>query len=160
MTHAIDVSRRDPMTVPTDATVAHAAAMMRQFEQEALVVVDAERPRTPVGVLTDRDLVLAALSGDFDRVSEARVIEVAREARAVVGSHDEVNAVLALMRAVGARQLPVINGRNELVGLICHEDLLLQLLGQLELVERATIQEHARLLEQLRAREPAHPRSP
>ena len=110
--------------------VAEAARMMREAHVGDLVVVDEADGRTrPVGIVTDRDLVVEVLATDLDPESvtladlPCREVQVARE-------DDELLPTLERMSALGVRRLPVVDGSGSLAGIITVDDVL-PLIGRL-----------------------------
>ncbi len=83
-----------------DEYVTVAAQRMRDLHVGTLVVVDAQDGRRiPVGLVTDRDLVVRVLS-------------------------DGARAVIKKMRSFGVRRLPVVNDRGGLEGILSVDDLI------------------------------------
>lgn len=128
---ASDLCSRNPITVKTSDTVAQAAELMRQFHVGALIVVDPEQPSTAVGVLTDRDLVVSLLAHNITDLEQLSVGEVIDDALAVVGANDSIDSAIRLMHEVGVRRLPVIDGHNNLVGMLTYDDILVHIASRL-----------------------------
>jgi CBS domain-containing protein len=104
---------------------------MRKHHVGALVVVEHARDATlPVGVLTDRDVVIeivaAGISPDGVKVGEI----VQRPVVAVEESAGYAEAVRR-MSVNGVRRMPVVDARGALVGIITIDDILRQLAGPL-----------------------------
>ena len=93
-----------------------------------LVIVDASR--TPVGVLTDRDLVVRVLAAGKapDAVSLADVMTPAPK---VAMEDGPIEAALRLMRAGGFRRVPVVDRNGALVGILSLDDVLALLAEEL-----------------------------
>jgi len=104
-----------------------AARRMREQHVGALVVVDeTDGQRRAVGMLTDRDIVTAAVAQGIDPaklnvgdVMSARLIS-ARE-------DDSLIEVLRSMRSHGLRRMPVLDTQDQLVGLVTRDDLIEEL---------------------------------
>jgi CBS domain-containing protein len=114
-----------PVTVTVDATIHQAAVAMDRNSVGAVVVVDGERP---VGIVTDRDLVVRALArrtppeGRVDGVMSADVV--------CVGADDELHVVAAILSTHPFRRVPVVE-HHRLVGMITLDDLIVRLAGDL-----------------------------
>jgi CBS domain-containing protein len=108
-------------------TALQAATLMRAKHVGDLVVVDDESDEcTPVGIVTDRDIVVKVLGNELD-ASRVAVGEIMRTP-VVVGNHnEEVSDVIARMRAQRVRRLPVIGPRGRLIGIVTLDDLLRQI---------------------------------
>jgi CBS domain-containing protein len=110
-------------------TILRAAEIMREKHVGDLVVVDdASDERTPVGIITDRDIVVKVLGNDRDpsRVTAGDVMRTP----IVVASHtDDVSDAIARMRAHRVRRLPIVGPHGRLIGIVTFDDLLRQLVN-------------------------------
>jgi len=112
-------------------TVSSAAKLMRKHHIGALVVVEQSREGSvPVGVVTDRDIVIeivgAGLSPETVKVGEILqrpVVTVQQDA----GYAEAVRS----MSVNGVRRMPVVDASGALVGIITVDDILHQLAGPL-----------------------------
>ena len=105
--------------VSTQATVSvrEAAEAMRQHHVGALVVV--EKPngeRIPVGIVTDRDIVVAvvATGGNADKLTLG---EIMSKPVATCTESEGLFAAILTMRERGVRRLPVLNAKGGLAGM-------------------------------------------
>ena len=107
-----------------DMSLPEAAKLMRQHHVGSLVVVQEEsRGRIPVGIVTDRDIVVEVLAPELDyrnmvvgEIMSSRLI-TARET-------DEMLQVLHVMRQRGIRRMPVVMESGVLAGIVTLDDLL------------------------------------
>ncbi len=124
---------------PTDSLAA-AARLMRDYHVGDLVLV--ERSATddivPVGIVTDRDLVLDLLANDESDLERIAVGDLQRRELVTVGEQEDVFAVIAKMRHGGVRRLPVVDQRGVLVGIIAADDLVGVLADGLQDLARLT----------------------
>jgi CBS domain-containing protein len=125
-------------------TLREAAQVMREHHVGALVVVE-ERGgvRVPVGMLTDRDIVVAAVAKGLD-ADGLRVEEVMTTDLATAGETDGVSDCIARMRARGVRRMPVVDGRGGLVGIVTADDFLDLLAEELSALARMVVSEQRR----------------
>jgi len=110
-----------------------AAKLMREKHIGYLVVVKpniADGSFSPVGVLTDRDIVVAVVAKEADPRS-LTVGDVMTRQPAVVDEQTAVSTALRLMRQIGVRRLPVIGRGGMLVGVLSMDDVLDALAGEL-----------------------------
>ena len=109
--------------VEPDTTALMVAQLMRQCHVGALVVVDAETRSRPVGIVTDRDLVLELIAEGLDpAVFTAGDIMTVDLLTCHVNT-DTAQAV-QLMKTRGVRRLILIDDEQRLVGIVSMEDLL------------------------------------
>jgi CBS domain-containing protein len=124
--------------------VTKAAQLMRQHHVGDLVVVD-ERSgvRLPVGMLTDRDLVIEILAKEVP-VTQVTVGDIMSLGVATVRESDGVYEAIQLMRAKGVRRLPVVDALGALAGIVTVDDLLDLLADEIAGLAKVTTREQAR----------------
>ena len=119
-----EICNREVVIVQRDTTVAEAARLMREHHVGALVVVrQVSGKRKPVGLVTDRDLVVEVLATQLD----AAVITVGDIMLAELGTVPESSGgfeTIQFMRAKAVRRLPVVDGQGVLIGIVALDDLL------------------------------------
>jgi len=122
-----DICTPDIASCPPATTVLSAARTMRQLHVGNLVVVDeAGGAQTPLGIITDRDIVVEVLGRELDPAS-VRVDEVMRKPVVLVHGTEDASQALERMRTHGVRRVPVIGDDRRLIGIISLDDLLRQL---------------------------------
>lgn len=145
MTTAGAFSKQTVYTVRKTDRVTEAAQRMREHHVGDLVVVDDRGgQRLPVGIVTDRDLVVGVLAGPPERVASLQVGDVLTERLVVARAEDPIEEVIKRMEAHGIRRLPVVDVRGALVGIVVFDDLLASLTGQLADLTRLLGQERRR----------------
>src|SRR5690242_5082049 len=110
--------KKTVVSIGAGAEVAEAAQLMRNKHVGFLVVHDDADPLCkPIGVLTDRDLVLAVMARD---VSPSAVIvkDIMTRDPLIAKEDDELVDLLQGMRLAGIRRVPVVDGRHALVGIV------------------------------------------
>lgn len=119
------ICTRKVVTASPQLDVQAAAELMRQEHIGFLVVVPQEprSPQPPLGVLTDRDIVVAVVAKRADPAS-LKVGDVMSIQPVLASESDPVDLALRTMRRAGVRRLPVVNGRGEVVGVLSLDDLL------------------------------------
>ena len=140
-----DVCKREVVFVNREVTVHAACKLMRHYHVGSLVVVDEvadeggdaiakvsgdDRPRVPVGIVTDRDIVVEVYALELDpKVMTAG--DIMSPDLVTVPESLAVADTIEVMRAGGVRRLPVVNEDNRLVGIVTIDDLLAVLAAQL-----------------------------
>jgi len=124
----VDLCNRSPVTIAADASLVEAAQLMRARHVGFLVVTPDGGEGPPIGVLTDRDIVVEVVSEGVDPTSVAVVDAMTREPL-VVGLDASAEQVLAQMRAFGVRRAPVVDATGCLVGVVALDDILDWLAG-------------------------------
>ncbi len=120
-----EICRREVVVTKGNASVAEAARLMQKHHVGSLVVVtgDNGRTRRPVGILTDRDMVMEVMAADRNP-HEVRVEEIMSVRLTTARDTDGVHQTLQLMRYKGIRRLPIVNGNGDLIGIVTTDDLL------------------------------------
>lgn len=129
-----EICRRDVATVRPFDELVPAARLMREKHVGYLVVVEpavAEKTWRPIGVLTDRDLVVGVLAREADPRA-LRVEDVMTRKPVVVMLSDSVAHALHEMKRIGVRRLPIVGDNGELAGVISLDDIVEALAGQLQ----------------------------
>jgi CBS domain-containing protein len=116
---------KPPVTVAVDATIHQAAVAMDRHSVGAVVVLDGDRP---VGVVTDRDLVVRALARRLP--ADARVDGVMSPDVVSIGADDELHVVAAILSTHPFRRVPVVD-RGHVIGMITLDDLIVRLASDL-----------------------------
>jgi predicted transcriptional regulator len=119
------ICQRLVINVRRSDEVVSAAQLMRSKHVGYLVVVEPTNEGTvrPVGVLTDRDIVVEVVAGEVDPRT-LRVDDIMTADPVTVGENDSVEEALREMRQSGVRRVPVVNQRGELVGIVAADDAL------------------------------------
>ena len=109
-----------------------AAKLMRQHHVGSLIVVEEEsRGRVPVGLLTDRDIVVEVLAPGLD-YKNLSVGEIMSSQLVTARESDDMLGVLRLMRKKGIRRMPVVTESGTLAGIVTLDDLLEILAEQMD----------------------------
>jgi len=122
--NAGEICNREVVIAYREMGLTEAAKLMREHHVGSLVVVvDRAKERVPVGILTDRDIVVAAVAKELD-VRRLTVGEVMSAGVFVVREQDGLAEVLRAMREHGVRRVPVVTPSGALAGLLTIDDLL------------------------------------
>lgn len=111
------------VVVVPETTALVVAQLMRQHHVGAIVVVDAENKSRPVGIVTDRDLVLELMAEGLEPAvfTAGDIMSV----DLVLARPDmDVLEAVRLMSAHGKHRLVLVDESERLVGIVAVEDLL------------------------------------
>ena len=129
--HIGEICTRSVVTCRRDASVLELAQLMRDHHVGDVIVVDEHAGVvTPVGVVTDRDLVIEVMakgvSPDSLRAEDLIAVEI------VTAFESELMYdAIWHMRGKGIRRLPVVDAHNHLVGVLTTDDVTRFLAEQL-----------------------------
>jgi CBS domain-containing protein len=119
-----ELCNREVVFASRDMGLVEAARLMREHHVGSLVVVDERQSeRVPVGMITDRDIVVAAVAKNVDP-STLSVGDVMSAGALVVREQDDIADALRVMREKGVRRMPVVNRGGALVGILAIDDVL------------------------------------
>jgi len=122
-----DYCRLGPRTVSPEQTVHAAAELMEQHGVGSLVVVDEEM--RPVGMLTDRDAVIA-VAGKGRDARQTLVSRVMSKPVVSVTGGAPVGVAIRFMRQYSVRRIPIVDGSSgRLKGILTTDDVI-ELLGK------------------------------
>ena len=123
-----------------DETVQGAALLMRKYHVGDLVVIEQpDSERIPVGIITDRDIVVSVIARGLDPAS-LLVGDIMSDDLLTASEDDDVYETIERMRFRGIRRVPVVNSAGGLTGIVSADDLL-EFLAE-EMGELARISSH------------------
>jgi CBS domain-containing protein len=114
------VCSKSVVTISPDATVLEAANLMRSKHVGCVLAVNDSRP---VGILTDRDIVLGVVAS-ARKPAETSVRETMTANLTTVNVNYDLLDAVRLMRSRGVRRLPVVDEHRHLLGIITMDDVL------------------------------------
>lgn len=135
---------RDVVTTGPETPVYDAAKLMREYHVGCLIVVEERNgENVPIGLVTDRDLVVEVLAQDVNPAS-VTVSDVMSADPVMVYEDDSLWDTIKKMNAHGIRRLPVITINDVLAGLLTIDDLLDLLSTELSQLTTVFIREQER----------------
>ena len=125
-------------SAPRRQPLLEAISRMRDEHVGAMVIVE-ERGgvRVPVGMLTDRDIVVGVFAKDVSHAKTLEVGDVMTPDPVTATADEDLGAVLRRMRKFGVRRVPVVDAEGGLKGLISIDDVFAALSD--ELAQAATL---------------------
>ena len=140
-----EICNRDVVITDKKTTIVEAAQLMREHHVGSLVIVDlGGEARKPLGIVTDRDLVIEILAKNIP-LDELVAGDIMGPELLIARESDGIWETIMRMRAMGVRRLPVVDKEGLLVGIISMDDLLQFLTGELadlvKLVRREQMRE-------------------
>ena len=119
-----DICTIETVRCKRDMTVQEAALLMRKHHVGDLIVV--EQPngeQVPVGIITDRDIVVSVIALGLDP-SSLLVGDIMTGELLTATEEEDVYETIERMRFKNIRRLPVINSLGGLSGIVSVDDLL------------------------------------
>jgi CBS domain-containing protein len=103
-------------------TVFEATKQMRDKNVGSIVVLDLERK--PIGMVTDRDIVLKVVALGKDPRSTL-LQDIMSQHAALLRQDQGVFEATKIMSEKGIRRVPVVDAEGRLAGIICLDDLIM-----------------------------------
>ena len=116
-----EVINRNVITIAPSAAISEAAYLMMNEDVGALVVVDSEMK--PVGIITDRDLVVTAMAEGINS-DEIIVEELMTRDPVTVDEDTDIFEMLSVLSEKSIRRLPVTRA-GKLKGIVSVDDLII-----------------------------------
>ena len=127
-----EIMTESVVTAPPSSPAYNIASLMRDRNVGSVVLVD--NGTHPVGMITDRDLVICVLA---DAIDVSSPIERFATAPVVTGDADmDLEEAAALMVSHKIRRLPVVDD-GQLVGIVTLDDIAVRT-GNLEVAQQMT----------------------
>jgi CBS domain-containing protein len=120
-----DICTRDVVTVAPEATLEEAAKIMRQRQSGSLVVIRDEDGKTfPVGIVTDRDIVVEVVGKDLEDIAKISAGDLLDRELITATEEEGVLELVERMRAHGIRRVPVIGDDGTIIGIVSFDDVV------------------------------------
>ena len=117
-----DVMTARPRCAAPDTPLSQVAQLMETQDVGAIPILDGDRP---VGMITDRDIVVRAIAKQKDpRGMPSR--EILSGEVVAVAPDQHLSDALHLMAQHQVRRLPVVDDQNRLVGVVSQADIALK----------------------------------
>jgi len=137
-----EICNREVVIAEKTLSVVDAAQLMRKHHVGDLVVVEEKDGRRhPVGIVTDRDIVVEVVAAEVNP-DALKVGDIMGPEVATVRESEGLFEALRYMRDKGVRRMPVVDREGGLVGILTLDDLL-SLLAE-EMTELAKLVSHER----------------
>lgn len=117
---------RDVVTARSDETVVDIAWRMASLDVGDVIVVE-DRPGRlprPIGIVTDRDLVVHVLARPECVPATTRIADIMHRELITADEDEDVETVLEKMRAHVVRRIPIVDRDHGLQGVLSIDDVL------------------------------------
>jgi CBS domain-containing protein len=125
------ICTRKVITVDVGLDIGAAANVMRDNKIGYLIVTDkASGGGQPIGVITDRDIVVKVTARDVDPHS-VTVGDVMTREPLIATDDDGIRETLQRMRKLGVRRVPVVGPRGQISGVLSIDDVVDHVVAEL-----------------------------
>ena len=132
-----EICSREVVYGMRETTVVAAAELMRRHHVGSLVIVEQLNggKRLPIGIVTDRDIVVEVTALDLDPRT-ITVGDIMGDALVTAREREGLLETMEIMRYKGVRRLPIVGEDGQLIGIVTIDDLLEVLAEQLTELSR------------------------
>jgi CBS domain-containing protein len=125
-------------TAEPDESVVVAARRMADLQVGDLIVVASggEALPRPIGIVTDRDLVVQVLADPARSPASTKIGDVMSTALVTAKEDEDVERVVDKMRSHGIRRIPVVDDKGGLQGILALDDVISWMRDQLHSAAR------------------------
>ncbi|MEO8673250.1 MAG: CBS domain-containing protein [Tahibacter sp.] len=120
--HAKDLMTANPVSCTADTDIRQIARLMRDTDCGQIPIVDSVASGKPVGVVTDRDIVVRLLAGDSN-IDGAVAADCMSTTVVTVTPETSVSECCERMEAHQIRRIPVVDAAGTLCGIVALADL-------------------------------------
>ena len=139
-----ELCNENVVDIAKEETVLNAAKLLRNKHVGCLVVTDSKNGvKTPIGIVTDRDIVLKVLDYDTN-MANINVFDIMDSKFVTAKVTDDVHTAMDLMRRHGIRRIPLVDEDNHLAGIVTVDDMFAHLGDELHRLSRAIYMEQSR----------------
>jgi signal-transduction protein with cAMP-binding, CBS, and nucleotidyltransferase domain len=125
-----DFTWREPVTIEVDETVSVAAQRFADAGVGALIVIDHGRP---VGIVTDRDLVVRGIAQRVD--PESRIDALMSMGVIALDAEEDATELYALFAREAIRRVPIVD-HDTVVGVVSLDDALVSTAGEIAVLAK------------------------
>jgi CBS domain-containing protein len=116
--------------------------MRSKHTGDLVAIDDDEQKPTPLGIITDRDIVVEVLGKGLDP-AVTTVGSVIRKPVVIAAEGEDSSHVMERMREHGVRRIPVVGAGGKLVGIVTADDMLKRLASDAGLLTQIVSLEQA-----------------
>ena len=135
---------REVVYAKREMSIPEVAQLMRQHHVGDVVVVDEINGKlVPVGIVTDRDIVIQIIAPSLD-LDDFSVGDIMSPQLVSVQEKDGIFETIRLMRSKGIRRIPVVDAQDGLIGIVAADDILDLLAEELAALAKVAPREQER----------------
>lgn len=125
------ICNHEVITVTANTTIFEAAKLMRSHHVGDVVVINENQGKPiPLGIVTDRDLVIEVVATELD-CKVMTVSDIMVRHLSVVTENAGIFDTIKIMTSKGVRRLPVVDEHGMLTGIVTLDDLLILLSNEI-----------------------------
>ena len=134
------------VSIPEEENVMKAAKLMKLKNLGSLVVTNnKEQGSSPIGIITDRDIVVKAIANSKD-LTQTKVKDIMSNHLITFKKNTAINEMLETLAKKGVRRAPIVDENNNMCGIISTDDILTFIAEELNRIVDITFKQHTTVL--------------
>ncbi|MBC8104891.1 MAG: CBS domain-containing protein [Cytophagales bacterium] len=129
MTNVLDIMTKSPAVCMPDTPLADVARMMVEHDCGAVPVVGSQSDPMPLGIVTDRDIVVRLVAEGRCPLDHAAKDAMSQSVATVHGT-DSLDQAAQVMEENQVRRVPVIDEQGHIIGIVSQADIALNATDQ------------------------------
>lgn len=126
------ICNREVLIAQKIDTVVEAARLMREYHVGNVIIIEERNGlKYPVGIVTDRDIVVELIAKEVD-INSVTLGDIMYREITLAKENDDINETIKIMRQKGIRRLPVVDDSGALIGIVTLDDLIDLIAEQLQ----------------------------
>lgn len=139
-----EICTREVVCTGVETPVAAAAKLMRQYHiGDVIVTRNDGGKRVPLGIVTDRDIVLSVVAPDLPAAT-LTVGDIMGQQLATAGEEEDLFDIIQRMRNIGVRRMPIVDSDGALIGIVSIDDIIEVLAEEMTELARLVAREQVR----------------
>jgi CBS domain-containing protein len=135
------ICTREVICAKSATSVSAAAKLMRQYHiGDVVVIKESGGHRVPLGIVTDRDIVLSVVATELD-ASTITIGDIMGPALVTATETDDILDAVRQMRTSGVRRMPVVDQHGALTGIVSVDDVIANMADQMNELTRLIAQQ-------------------
>ncbi len=122
--NVLDIMTKSPAVCDPETRLTDVARMMVEHDCGAIPVVASQDEMKPIGIITDRDIVVRIVADGRSPASHV-VKDAMSPSVATVHGNDSLQAALKVMQDNQVRRVPVVNEQGHVIGMLAQADIAL-----------------------------------
>lgn len=119
-----EICTRDVIVANRKDSVLDVAKLMRKYHVGDVVIIDQHMDQNlPVGIITDRDIVLELVAREVD-IGSVMAEDVMSTDLLIAEENEQLTGLVQQMQSKGVRRVPVINAKGGLIGIVSEDDII------------------------------------
>ncbi|AUN97448.1 CBS domain-containing protein [Bacteriovorax stolpii] len=122
MNQVTEIMNNDPMFCTSETRIAEIKHLLKKYDYKELLVLDSEKDRHPIGVVSLEDMASEAIEHGA-MPSDTSAVECMRSIPAVVAENSSYEECLNVMRQNHMDFIPVVDMNGHVTGVVEREKL-------------------------------------